>query len=518
MGQNFINLLTEGCPFKFLRNFLDENPKQSLCALFPAGFLETQVYKSPCTVSLLVDLMPPQITCPYCGNTIGLENRKQVDFEKIMHALGKSPRTFTELLTMTSLPRKTLSLRLKELCVSGSIVKDGGYHLNPSIVSAKGILRKNNGNGKMNQTILHIKKHVQWIPVALIICLVVVAFGSAMMISIPALHPAPPTANFYYLPSSNIVTGRNLTFVSFSNGPITNYYWDFGDGSPMAYGKIVTHSYMAAGAYTVTLTVTDDHGLTAVTQETVDVFNMPIAPINFTISPNPTLINTGWENAWIVNKTLTFNASAFNESSGYTPNYSWNFGDGANGTGVIVSHAYGQAGMYIVTLTVTDVKGDVQSISQQVQILPMPDAEIYVEPLPTQYQVGDTITLNIMISNVSGLYTWQAGMTFNPSVLQCINMSNPSKDANVTSPTTAFVEGDFLKEGGATLWMPNGVTNGTITAGACSLVDNEQPVSGSGILATVTFQVIGIGNLEIHLVDVLLLDVNNSEIPVNVAT
>jgi PKD repeat protein len=319
------------------------------------------------------------------------------------------------------------------------------------------------------------------------------------------------------------VTGHNFTFISFSNGPITNYCWDFGDGSPVANGKIVTHTYTAEGTYVVTLTVTDGQGLTSSTQETVDVSDMStaptnFAPINFTISPNPTLISTGWENAWIVNKTLTFNASAFNESSGYAPNYSWNFGDGINGTGVISSHAYRQAGTYIVTLTVTDLEGNLQSISQQLQILPMPTAEIYVEPLPTQYQVGDNITLNIMISNVSGLYTWQAGMTFNSSVLQCINMSNPSTVANVTSPTTAFVEGDFLKEGGATLWMPNWVTNGTITAGACSLVDNEQPVSGSGILATVTFQVMGIGNLDIHLVNVLLLNLNGSEIPVNVAT
>jgi PKD repeat protein len=468
--------------------------------------------------------MPPQITCPYCGNTIGLENRKEVDFQKIIDALGRSPRTFTELLTITNLPRKTLSLRLKELSASGSITKDGGYHLNPSIVSASRVFGKKNGNGKMNQTILHIKKHVQWIPVALIICLVVVAFGSAMMISPPSSptpSPVAPTVSFFYAPSSNIVAGKTLTFYaglsSPSNGLVTDYAWDFGDGSPVAYGGIVSHSYMAQGTYAVTLTAEEACGLTMTTQEIVDVSTAPInfSSINFAISPDPTLITAGWENQWIVNKTLTFDASAFNASSGFHPNYSWNFGDGATGTGVIVSHAYALAGTYSVTLDVTTLQGDLQSITQQIQILPMPAAEIYF----TQYQVGDNITVNIMISNVSDMWGWQAGMTFNSSVLQCIAMSNPTNVApNVTSPTTAFTEGSFLQGGGSTIWVPNWVTNGTIAACGCSLLNPATPQSGSGTLATVTFEVIGKGNLDIHLVDVILVDLNDNEIPVNVAT
>ena len=72
----------------------------------------------------------PQVTCPNCGMTINLKNRKEIDVSLIKSA-AKTPRTFTELLRVTRLPRKTLSLRLKELCVSGTIVKsDGVYKLN----------------------------------------------------------------------------------------------------------------------------------------------------------------------------------------------------------------------------------------------------------------------------------------------------------------------------------------------------------------------------------------------------
>jgi len=341
----------------------------------------------------------------------------------------------------------------------------------------------------------------------------------------PAPSPVAPTASLFYQPSSNIAAGKTLTFdgalSGASNAPVTRYTWDFGDGSAFAYGEIVTHAYAAQGMYTVTLTVTDAHGLTTSTQETVDVSVAPnnFASINFAISPNPNLITAGWENQWIVGKTLTFDASAFNASSGFLPSYSWNFGDGATGTGVIVSHAYAQAATYSVTLTVTNLEGDVQLITRQVQILPMPAAEIYVETLPTQFQVGDNISLNIMISNVSGLWAWQAGMTFNSSVLECITTSNPSNVApKATSPTTPFSEGDFLKRGGNTVWIPNSVTDGTIGACGCSLLSPATAQSGNGILATVTFKVIGEGNLDIHLADVILVNPYNNEIPVNVAT
>ena len=60
--------------------------------------------------------------------TINLENRKEIDFSLITNATKKKSRTFTELLHVTKLPRKTLSFRLKELCAAGVIVKKEGVY------------------------------------------------------------------------------------------------------------------------------------------------------------------------------------------------------------------------------------------------------------------------------------------------------------------------------------------------------------------------------------------------------
>uniref|UniRef100_UPI001E3E9149 PKD domain-containing protein n=1 Tax=Propioniciclava soli TaxID=2775081 RepID=UPI001E3E9149 len=57
---------------------------------------------------------------------------------------------------------------------------------------------------------------------------------------------------------------------STDDGTISSYAWNFGDGSSATQGS-ASHTYAAAGTYTVTLTVTDDLGDTATTSQQVTV-------------------------------------------------------------------------------------------------------------------------------------------------------------------------------------------------------------------------------------------------------
>ncbi|MBI5883331.1 MAG: PKD domain-containing protein [Elusimicrobia bacterium] len=58
----------------------------------------------------------------------------------------------------------------------------------------------------------------------------------------------------------------------------------------------------------------------------------------------------------LVGKGVAFDGSLSHDGDGDTLTYSWNFGDGAAGTGLAPSHLYGGQGSFTVTLTVSDGK------------------------------------------------------------------------------------------------------------------------------------------------------------------
>lgn len=69
---------------------------------------------------------------------------------------------------------------------------------------------------------------------------------------------SPPTAAFTYV-CSGLTCDFDGTGSSDTDGTISSYAWDFGDGGTSS-GATASHSYAAEGTYTVTLSVTDDDG------------------------------------------------------------------------------------------------------------------------------------------------------------------------------------------------------------------------------------------------------------------
>ncbi|NTU73318.1 PKD domain-containing protein, partial [Candidatus Roizmanbacteria bacterium] len=89
----------------------------------------------------------------------------------------------------------------------------------------------------------------------------------------PGSDNQPPTASFTATPVSG-APPILVTFIASTSsdpdGTISQYQWNFGDGS-LATGITAQHTFIGIAEYTVSLTVTDNLGKTAVTTKTVSV-------------------------------------------------------------------------------------------------------------------------------------------------------------------------------------------------------------------------------------------------------
>ncbi|KAA3661319.1 MAG: PKD domain-containing protein, partial [Calditrichaeota bacterium] len=161
----------------------------------------------------------------------------------------------------------------------------------------------------------------------------------------------PPTAVASATPTSGEApllvnfTGSNS---SDSDGSITSYSWNFGDGNNATTAN-PSHTYSSAGNYTATLTVTDDDGATDNAQVTISVNSPPNEPPTAVVSADPT--------SGEAPLTVNFTGSNSSDSDGSIATYAWTFGDGITANTADPSHTYANAGNYTATLTVTDNQG-----------------------------------------------------------------------------------------------------------------------------------------------------------------
>jgi len=167
--------------------------------------------------------------------------------------------------------------------------------------------------------------------------------------------PLPPVANAGgpYAANECAAVAFNGSGSSDAGGLALTYSWDFGDGSPAATGATPTHTYAdnRSTPYTVTLTVTNAGSLSNVASTTATISN--VAP---SVSPI--------SGATIVAGQSFISSGSFADPGQDTWTATVSYGDGSgtqalalSGKTFQLSHLYGTAGTYSVTVTVTDDDG-----------------------------------------------------------------------------------------------------------------------------------------------------------------
>jgi subtilisin family serine protease len=152
----------------------------------------------------------------------------------------------------------------------------------------------------------------------------------------------PPVAAF-----SSSCTGLACNFDgtgSLDDVGITSYSWDFGDNSTGS-GSKPSHTYAAAGTYSVKLTVTDGGGLTNAVTKSVTVASVPNQPPVAV----PAVSCPGAA-------TCNFDASGSTDDHGIT-SYAWSNGLTVVSTAVKFSKTFAELGGKHWTLTVKDAGG-----------------------------------------------------------------------------------------------------------------------------------------------------------------
>jgi hypothetical protein len=133
-------------------------------------------------------------------------------------------------------------------------------------------------------------------------------------------------------------------------------------------------------------------------------------------------------------------------------------------------------------------------------------ATVAVSPPSITANIGQSFSVDVTVTNVtdsSGLYGWEFKLKWTVSML---NVSN-------------IAEGPFLKSGGGSTFFSNSIDNaGGHMIADCTLEGPVNGVRGSGILAAITFHVMGAGQSALNLYNATLLDANEMDIPCRVVS
>lgn len=151
-----------------------------------------------------------------------------------------------------------------------------------------------------------------------------------------------PRANFSGTPTTGPAP-LSVQFMDLSSGDPASWSWSFGDGQVSA-DRDPTHLFIAAGNYTVNLTVSNTFGSTMLSRDRYIVVTPPTPPgalsADFVASPR-----RGYYPLSVV----------FEDTSPGNPvSWNWSFGDGTNSSEQNPVHIYRRSGEYTVSLTVAN--------------------------------------------------------------------------------------------------------------------------------------------------------------------
>lgn len=180
---------------------------------------------------------------------------------------------------------------------------------------------------------------------------------------------------------------------------IVNWDWDFTDGKTST-DQNPSNTYGEEGTFYPILTVTTDKGCSESYIGEVTVYPLP----NIHIVTSEACLNT----------SMTF-TDPFTSNEGETgnliTNWAWDFGDGTTSNQEDPSHTYANSGTFTVSLEVTTENGCVNTVSEEVTVIPLPVAGFGHIPncLGGAFTFTDESTTDAIYDDLIESWSWDFG-------------------------------------------------------------------------------------------------------------
>jgi PKD repeat protein len=268
---------------------------------------------------------------------------------------------------------------------------------------------------------------------------------------ITVLEPRP-TADFIATPTSG-VKPLTVQFNDKSDGVISSRAWDFGDGQTSTAANPL-HTYVNAGTYTVSFTVTGPGGSNTRTRENYITVNGP--PVVANAIPG-TMLRVGGA---AFTRDLNAPPAVFTDPEGDTLSYTASSSNpsvaGANMAGSVLSVSPAAVGSAAITITAVDGKSGEAATVFDVQVLPVPPAApTLVSPSNGAVNQPTTLTLSWNPANGTETYRLQVSTNsaFTTMVFDDSTFTATSRQVGpLANNTTFYWRVDAKNIGGSSAW------------------------------------------------------------------
>lgn len=154
----------------------------------------------------------------------------------------------------------------------------------------------------------------------------------------------------------------------------------------------------------------------------------------------PPVARAGGPYRWSAGQSIQFDGTGSSDAEAEIAAYAWSFGDGATGSGAIVTHAYVEPGKYTATLTVTDAAGATASEAAAVTIeAPSSTANVVWTSV-----VNATVSGNDLVKPTTANADWDSGATSQ----QTVSATGGYFDFTVSDQGALFVAGLGFSDAG----------------------------------------------------------------------